>query len=73
LDSISNKDSFKSITSAENLNFSSVGTNVECEESILFVFEIDMDANEQIKGFNIPNNDTGFIKYELSLNVKIII
>jgi len=73
LDSISNKDSFKSITSAENLNLSSVGTNVECEENILFVFEIDMDANEQIKGFNIPNNDTGFIKYELSLNVKIII
>ena len=73
MDSISNKDSFKSITSAENLNLSSVGTNVECEENILFVFEIDMDANEQIKGFNIPNNDTGFIKYELSLNVKIII
>jgi len=45
------------------------GKSLDPQENILFLLEIDLDKNETIKAFNNPNNDTGFIKYELAVNV----
>ena len=65
--------SITSFTSIENLNLSCLGNNQDYDENILFLIEIDLDKNEPIKGFNTPNNDTGFTKFELTLNVIIFV